>query len=145
MIVLSLGTNLGNKPANLQTAIQYIAKNVGKVVAQSSVVETEPWGFVSENTFLNMVVQIETTLTPLEVLKETQTIEKLMGRIEKTHDAYQDRIIDIDIILYDDIILNTPELKLPHPHFLQRDFVLKPLCEIAPNLSQPFANSMEKR
>ena len=128
---LSLGTNLGNKQENLQIAIQHIAKKVGKVIAQSSVIETEPWGFVSENTFLNMVIKVETSLSPLEVLKKTQKIERLMGRTEKTHNAYQDRIIDIDIILYEDIILDTPELKLPHPLFHQRDFVLKPLCEIA--------------
>ena len=132
---LSLGTNLGNKQKNLQTAIRHIAKKVGKVVAQSSVIETEPWGFVSENTFLNMVIKVETTLSPLVVLKKTQQIEKLMGRIKKTNDAYHDRIIDIDIILYDNITLYTPELKLPHPLFRQRDFVLKPLCEIAPEMN----------
>ena len=129
---LSIGTNLGNKQENLQIAIQHIAKKVGKIVAQSSVIETEPWGFVSENSFLNMVIKVETMFSPLEVLKKTQKIEKLMGRIEKTNNAYQDRIIDIDLILYDDITLDTPELKIPHPLFRQRDFVLKPLCEIAP-------------
>ena len=128
---LSLGTNLGNKQENLQAAIQHIAQKVGKVIAQSSIMETEPWGFESENTFLNMVIEVETNLLPLEVLKETQQIEKQMGRTEKTAHVYQDRIIDIDIILYDDIIFDTPELKLPHPLFRQRDFVLKPLCEIA--------------
>ena len=137
MCFISLGTNLGNKQENLQTAIQHIAKKVGKVIAQSSVMETEAWGFESENTFLNMVIKVETSLTPLEVLKETQQIEKRMGRTEKTTHAYQDRIIDIDIILYDDIILDTPELKLPHPLFRQRDFVLKPLCEIAPEYIHP--------
>ena len=129
-VILSLGTNLGNKQENLQIAIQHIAQKVGKVIAQSSVMETEPWGFTSENTFLNMVIKVETNLTPLEVLKKTQKIEKLMGRTEKIQHTYQDRIIDIDIILYDDVILDTPELKLPHPLFRQRDFVLRPLCEI---------------
>ncbi len=130
-VFLSLGTNLGNKQENLQTAIQHIAEKVGKVTAQSSVMETEPWGFESENTFLNMVIKVETSLSPLEVLKETQQIEKRMGRVKKNVHIYQDRIIDIDIILYDDVVLNTPELTLPHPFFRQRDFVLKPLCEIA--------------
>ena len=134
---LSLGTNLGNKQENLQIAIQHIAKKVGKVIAQSSVIETEPWGFVSENTFLNMVIKVETSLSPLTILKEAQKIEKLMGRVEKTNNVYQDRIIDIDIILYDNVILDTPELKLPHPLFHQRDFVLKPLCEIAPEFIHP--------
>ncbi len=121
---LSLGTNLGDKQKNLQTAIRHIAEKVGKIVTQSSVMETESWGFDSENTFLNMVIEVKTNLSPLEVLTETQEIEKLMGRIEKTNNIYQDRIIDIDIILYDDIILDSPELKLPHPLFRQRDFVL---------------------
>ena len=134
---LSLGTNLGNKQENLQISIRYIAEKIGKVVAQSSVMETVPWGFVSKNTFFNMVIEVETIFSPLEILKKTQKIEKLMGRIEKTNDVYQDRIIDIDIILYDDIILDTPELKLPHPLFPKRDFVLKPLCEIAPEYIHP--------
>ena len=129
---LSLGTNLGNKEKNLQTAIQYIAEKVGEVIAQSSVVESEAWGFASENSFLNMVIKVETELSPFEVLKKTQQIEHLMGRTQKTHITYQDRIIDIDIILYDDIIIDTPELKLPHPLFWKRDFVMKPLREIAP-------------
>jgi len=137
-VFLSLGTNLGNKQENLQIAICHITKKVGKVIAQSSVIETEPWGFASENTFLNMVIKVETNLSPLAILKKTQQIEKLMGRTEKTHTAYQDRIIDIDIILYDDVILDTPELKLPHPLFRQRDFVLKPLCEIAPEYINPY-------
>ena len=131
---LALGTNLGNKENNLQNAIQHIAKKLGKVIAQSSVIESEPWGFVSENSFLNMVIKVETALSPLEVLKKTQQIERLMGRTKKTHTSYQDRIIDIDIILYDDVILDTPELKLPHPLFRKRDFVLIPLREIAPNV-----------
>ncbi len=134
---LSLGTNLGNKQENLQTAIQHITKKVGKVVAQSSIIETEPWGFTSENSFLNMVIQIETNLSPFEILKKTQKIEKLMGRTHKTQDSYQDRIIDIDLILYDNLILDTPELRLPHPLFHQREFVLKPLCEIAPEYIHP--------
>ena len=134
---LSLGTNLGNKEENLQTAICYIAEKVGNIIAQSSVIETEPWGFTSKNSFLNAVVEIETNLKPFKLLKKTQEIERLMGRKQKTLDAYQDRIIDIDLILYDNIILDTPELKLPHPLFHKRDFVLKPLCEIAPEYVHP--------
>ena len=134
---LSLGTNLGNKQENLQIAIRHIAKKVGKIVTQSSVIETEAWGFASAHSFLNMVIEIETNLSPLAVLKETQKIEKLMGRTSKTQDAYQDRIIDIDLILYDNIILDTPKLKLPHPLFHKREFVLEPLREIAPEYIHP--------
>jgi len=132
MIFLSIGTNLGNKQENLQTAIQHIAKKVGKVVAQSSIIETEAWGVSSENSFLNVVIKVETALSPFEALKKTQEIERLMGRIQKTHQSYQDRIIDIDLIFCDDVIIDTPELKLPHPLYHKRDFVLKPLSEIAP-------------
>ena len=127
---LSLGTNLGNKQDNLQVALRHIAEKAGVIIAQSSIIETEPCGFLSENMFLNMVVKIETALSPFEVLKKTQEIERLMGRTQKTQHSYQDRIIDIDIILYDNVVIDTPELKLPHPLYHERDFVLKPLCEI---------------
>ena len=134
---LSLGTNLGNKEVNLQTAIRYIADEVGNIIAQSSVIETEPWGFMSKKSFLNAVIEIETNSSPSEILKKTQEIEQRMGRKQKTQNSYQDRIIDIDLILYDNVVLDTPELKLPHPLFHKRDFVLKPLCEIAPEYIHP--------
>ena len=122
-------------------AVKLIAANAGAIVAQSSIIENEPWGFASENTFLNMVVEIETILSPFEILKETQKIEVLMGRKQKTKNStYQDRLIDIDIILYDDVVLETPKLQIPHRLFHQRDFVLKPLCEIAPDYIHPILN-----
>ena len=137
MVFFSLGTNLGNKKQNLTTAIQLIAEKVGDVITLSSTIETEPWGFSSENTFLNMVIVVDTNLPPLEILRITQDIEKSMGRSAKTQNSYQDRLIDIDLILYDNLIFNSPELTLPHPLFHQRDFVLKPLCEIAPEYIHP--------
>jgi 2-amino-4-hydroxy-6-hydroxymethyldihydropteridine diphosphokinase len=127
---LALGTNLGDKSLNLLTAIAGIAGRIGTLSAISSVYETEPWGFESPNSFLNMVVCVETELSPLELLKATQEIERKMGRTEKTGAGYKDRIIDIDIILYGDLRYESEELTIPHPLYRERDFVMKPLKEI---------------
>lgn len=134
---LALGTNIGNKRRNMITAAALLAERVGDVLALSGFYETEPWGFQSDNTFLNAALQLETSLPPLELLKATQQIEIEMGRTQKSNGAYHDRIIDIDILLYDDLILRTPELTLPHPLMHERRFVMEPLAEIAPNLVHP--------
>jgi 2-amino-4-hydroxy-6-hydroxymethyldihydropteridine diphosphokinase len=127
---LALGTNLGDKNRNLLTAIALIAERIGIFSAISSVYKTEPWGFESRNSFLNMVVKVETELPPLELLKVTREIERKMGRTQKTDTAYHDRIIDIDIILYGNLTFESEELTLPHPLYKQRPFVLEPLKEI---------------
>lgn len=138
---LSLGTNIGNKRQNLLEAIERIGKSVGAVVRQSTFLETEPWGFDSDNMFVNAAICVETELCPLCLLRETQRIEFEMGRTEKYDNgngndngngsrSYKDRIIDIDILLYDDITLDLPELKIPHPLMREREFVMKPLSEI---------------
>ena len=119
------------------TAAALLAERVGDVLALSGFYETEPWGFQSENTFLNAALQLETALSPLELLKATQEIEIEMGRTQKSNGAYHDRIIDIDILLYDDLVLQTPELTLPHPLMHERLFVMEPLAEIAPNVIHP--------
>lgn len=137
IVYFSLGTNLGNKEDNLKNAINLIAGSIGEVCSGSSVFETEPWGFDSDNPFYNMVICVKTQLPPTKVLKATQDIEKQLGRTEKSQNSYHDRIIDIDIILYDDLIYDTPALKIPHPLFHQRKFVLEPLSEIAPELNHP--------
>jgi len=130
MILLSLGTNLGDKQANLNEAIRQIAR-FATITMQSSIIETAPWGFDSQNTFLNMVIAIETTLSPLQLLDATQQIEREMGRTEKSENGiYHDRIIDIDIITYNKTKMDTPELTLPHPRAHLRDFVLVPLREL---------------
>ena len=129
---LALGTNIGNKRRNMITAAALLAERVGDVLALSGFYETEPWGFQSENTFLNAALQLETALSPLELLKATQEIEIEMGRTQKSNGAYHDRIIDIDILLYDDLVMQTPELTLPHPLMHERLFVMEPLAEIAP-------------
>jgi 2-amino-4-hydroxy-6-hydroxymethyldihydropteridine diphosphokinase len=134
---LALGTNLGNKRFNLQEALLLIAGNIGSFSAISSVYETEPWGFASENKFLNQVAAVKTDLNPFEILKQTQEIERQIGREEKTVRFYQDRLIDIDLILCDNIVLDAGKLQLPHPLFHKRRFVLEPLNEIAPDLMHP--------
>ncbi len=136
-LYLSLGTNLGDRRSNLETALTHIAREVGTVISSSDVIETEPWGFDSSNSFLNMAVKVETLLQPLEVLHATQDIERQMGRSEKSvNREYKDRLIDIDLLLYDDIVMNTPELTIPHPLMYQREFVMKPLLQIAPELKR---------
>ncbi len=136
-VYLSLGTNLGDKEQNLLTAIAEIGRRIGPIKAQSAFLATEPWGFESENTFLNAAIRIETELSPIALLDETQQIERDMGRTQKSSANcqlstvnYQDRIIDIDILLYDDLHIDTPRLTIPHPLMQQRDFVLIPLKEI---------------
>ncbi len=138
IVYLSLGTNLGDKEENLRKAIQLIGERVGNVMSLSAFYETAPWGFASDNSFLNAATGIETTLEPLAVLAEAKAIEKEMGRLQKTENGvYTDRIIDIDLLLYDDLILNTPELTLPHPFMTERAFVMEPLIEIAPDVIHP--------
>ena len=136
-VYLSLGSNLGNRKQLLLDAIEKINKKVGNVVRQSSFYETKPWGFESENLFLNAAVKLTTKLSPTELLEVTQQIEREMGRKKKTTynfrqqtPNYSDRPIDIDILLYDDLHVDLPELKIPHPLMQERDFVLVPLREI---------------
>lgn len=130
-VFLSLGSNLGDKRKNLTDAITRINATIGIVERQSSFIETEPWGFDSDNTFLNAVIMCATALSPHELLKATQHIEHEMGRTHKSvNREYKDRIIDIDILLYDDVCINTPELTIPHPLMMERDFVMVPLNEI---------------
>lgn len=136
-VYLALGTNLGNKPCNLLQAIGWIAGKIGIFSAISSVYETKPWGFESGNDFLNMLVCVETGLPPDEILTITQSIENRIGRTQKTNHSYQDRVIDIDLIVYDNWILQLESLQLPHPLFHQRRFVLEPFNEIAPDFIHP--------
>jgi 2-amino-4-hydroxy-6-hydroxymethyldihydropteridine diphosphokinase len=140
---LGLGTNLGDKEANLNAAIAKLSK-LGAVIKQSSFHNSIPWGFESGNHFLNAVVLIESTLSPLDLLAQTQQIESELGRTSKSINGYSDRIIDIDILLYDDQIINAPELKIPHPLITERDFVLIPLLEISPDVINPITGETYK-
>jgi 2-amino-4-hydroxy-6-hydroxymethyldihydropteridine pyrophosphokinase len=137
-VYLGLGTNLGDKEDNLHNAVNEIEKRIGNVLSLSAFYDTEPWGFNSDNTFLNAVLIAETNLLPLDVLTQTQNIEKDLGRIAKSvNRSYADRIIDIDILLYNDLILNTKQLTIPHPLMTERLFVMEPLVEVAPDLLHP--------
>ena len=130
-VYFSLGSNLGNKRENLNKAIKLMEEQIGVLLRQSAFLETEPWGFQSDNSFVNAAICMETELEPLEVLAKTQKIERDMGRIHKSvNREYHDRIIDIDILLYDDLHINTPQLTIPHPLMEERDFVMIPLREI---------------
>ncbi len=134
-VYLGLGSNLGNRRALLKRAVRLIGERVGEVTRQSTFIETEPWGFESANKFLNAVILCETDMTPREVLEATQQIERDMGRQKAVHRSstnrtYTDRPIDIDILLYDDLTVDEPDLKIPHPLMEQRDFVMIPLREI---------------
>ncbi|MCR8884534.1 2-amino-4-hydroxy-6-hydroxymethyldihydropteridine diphosphokinase [Phocaeicola plebeius] len=137
-VYLGLGTNLGDKEANLRTAIYKLQERIGKQVSLSSFYETAPWGFESDHSFLNAAIGLETNLSPIEILHITQEIEKELGRTKKSvNGSYSDRLIDIDILLYDTLVLQTPELTIPHPLMTERDFVMKPLIEIAGNVIHP--------
>ena len=132
MIYLSLGSNLGDKEGNILRAYTLIEQRIGHIARKSSLHRTAPWGFESSNDFLNSVIAIETSLTPRELLTETQRIEREIGRTAKTSadGTYQDRLIDIDILIYNDLIIDEPDLQIPHPLMNQRDFVLNPLKEV---------------
>lgn len=137
-VYLGLGTNLGDKEANLRTAIYKLQERIGKQVSLSSFYETAPWGFESDHSFLNAAIGLETNLSPIEILHITQEIEKELGRTKKSvNGSYSDRLIDIDILLYDTLVLQTPELTIPHPLMTERDFVMNPLIEIAGNVIHP--------
>lgn len=134
-VYLGIGSNLGNRRAMLRQAIRLIGERVGEVTRQSTFIETEPWGFESANKFLNAVILCETDMTPREVLEATQQIERDMGRQKIVHRTssnrtYTDRPIDIDILLYDVLTVDEPDLMIPHPLMEQRDFVMIPLKEI---------------
>lgn len=135
---LSLGSNLGDRHATMQSAILLLGKQAGTVDRVSSAIETEPWGFESANKFLNMCVRIITTLSPEQLLATTKDIELQLGRTTKSvNGQYHDRPIDIDILTYDDLHINTQSLTLPHPHMHERDFVMIPLREILDKQGQP--------
>jgi 2-amino-4-hydroxy-6-hydroxymethyldihydropteridine diphosphokinase len=135
-VFLGLGTNLGDREANLKRAVGSIIENIGPVVRLSAAYETEPWGFHTEELFLNMAVEVETKLRPSGLLGRILMIEAEMGRLRHGR-GYSSRIIDIDILLYGEKIMDTPILVIPHPKLHERRFVLEPLCEIAPDLVHP--------
>tara|TARA_R110001632_G_scaffold183829_9_gene303917 strand:- start:2806 stop:3942 length:1137 start_codon:yes stop_codon:yes gene_type:complete len=138
-IYLSLGSNQGNTYENLNLAIQLLFEQVGRVMKISAVYQSPAWGFEAPD-FLNCVVKMQTGLTPLKLLAACHAIEARLGRKRGEEEGYQSRSIDIDILLYDDIVKETTTLKIPHPLMKDRLFVLKPLADIAGDLMMPIGN-----
>ena len=135
-VYLSLGTNMGDKKKNLLEAIEKIGKLENtKVTSQSTILETEPFGYTEQDMFLNACIEIKTLFTPPELLEKLLGIELEMGRVRTI--KWGPRIIDIDILFFDDEIIQDKNLAVPHPWISERMFVLEPLCEIAPNLIHP--------
>jgi len=136
---LIFGSNLGDRLKLIEEATQLVEKNIGAISKKSSMYDTEPWGFVHKNTFLNQVICVETNLTPHGLLGATKKIESSLGRIrEKVQEVqYTARTIDIDILLYNDWVIKTDDLQIPHTRMAERRFVLEPLTEIAANLEHP--------
>ena len=128
-IILALGSNLGNREDNLSKSISLIEKKIGAVIKISKYFKNDPVGFDSTNTFINLCIKVETTKEPLEILKEIRSIEKSLGR-KKTKIEYEDRPLDIDIILFNDLVITSEDLIIPHPRYTSRPFVLVPMCEI---------------
>jgi len=141
-VFILLGGNLEDKSKIFEETRKLIGERIGLLTKQSSVYVTEPWGFDSE-LFWNQALIVKTTLNPREILLQTQLIEKLMGRV-KNSDLYEARVIDIDLLFYNDLVLNTPDLILPHPKMGDRKFVLIPVNEIAPNKCHPVSGMKVK-
>ncbi len=135
-VYFSIGTNLDERDKNLCNARDLLQKDVGSITAASSVYKTEPWGFAHKNYFLNQVLEIHSELDAFRLLEKTQLIEKQMGRNHQA-DKYTARIVDIDMLFYDDLIIETDILKIPHPLMSERLFVLVPLEEIIPFFIHP--------
>ncbi|MDR1679742.1 MAG: 2-amino-4-hydroxy-6-hydroxymethyldihydropteridine diphosphokinase [Prevotellaceae bacterium] len=144
IVLLGLGSNLGNKEQNLRFAINEIEQHIGKIARASSFYESEPWGYCSKNSFLNAAVCVHSDLLPEQLLEACKAIEKAAGRTARTTAGYQDRVLDIDILYYGNCVLNTGQLQLPHPHIARRRFVLEPLCEIAPQFIDPLTGKTIK-
>lgn len=133
---LQLGTNKGNKLINLENAKSYIKRKIGNLVSESSIYETEPWGYQDDELYFNQVVKVETLLKPIELLKSCMEIEKMLGRV-RTRNGYESRTMDIDILFYGNDIIKTEELIIPHPRLHERNFVLSPMVEIEPDFIHP--------
>ena len=137
-IFLGLGSNLGDKEKNIEEAYRRIEERIGKIVSKSAFYVTRPEGFLSENWFVNTVCEVVSDMPVDEVFAITQTIEKQLGRTKKSENGnYADRVIDIDMLMVDDSIIDTPELTVPHPRMHLRRFVLVPFAEIAPDVVHP--------
>lgn len=133
-VFLGIGTNLGDRERNLKNAILVLSQRM-EILNQSSVYQTAPWGFLDQPAFLNMVIEAQTDLSPLNLLGFLKETEKNLGR--QANFRYGPRMIDLDILFYGNRIIQTPHLQIPHPRITQRAFVLVPLAEIAPDWVHP--------
>ena len=134
---LMLGSNMGDKHNNLQHAAKAIDREAGKILQSSAEYESEPWGFTNPENFYNQILVIHTDKSPEELLNKLLSIESGMGRIRLASASYESRTIDIDILFYDSLVLESQSLTIPHPRIAERRFVLLPLLEIAPDLHHP--------
>ena len=139
IVYIGIGTNQGDKLKNINTAISLIDKipSTG-LLSQSSIYETKPYGYLEQDNFLNLVIKIKTSLVLKYLLKELQSIEQKLGRIKTI--KWGPRIIDLDILFYNDEIISEEDIKIPHPGIIERDFVLVPLKEIEPDFIHPALN-----
>jgi len=134
-VYIGIGSNLGDRQGNCRNAIALFAENRINVTKVSSMIETEPWGVKDQPGFINMAVEAETGMEPEELLETLKKIERDMGRV--TDVRWGPRLIDLDILFYDDLVFSTPDLEIPHPYIQEREFVLKPLAEIAEDFMHP--------
>ena len=132
---LGIGTNVGHRELNIENCILLITEKIGDVKSVSSIYETEPWGVEGQDYYYNIVLEVETSLYPLSLLQAVQQIENDLGRIRI--EKWGSRIIDIDILFYDDFVFSMDNLIIPHPYIAKRNFVLEPLSEISPDLIHP--------
>lgn len=135
--LILIGSNQGQRELTISQSIKMLAERCGEVVLLSSLYETEPWGFIAEQNFLNQVVALDTEMNPYDLLRELLMIEKELGRKRHDVEGYESRPIDLDILYYDDMIINDDDLILPHPRLHKRRFALMPLCDIAADFIHP--------
>ncbi len=136
-VMVGLGSNMGNRAHCLSRAIAILREEAGEIIALSSVWETEPWGFEADDLFLNMVAVIETGLQPQQFMQLCRSAEGRLGRRRNTGRRYESRVIDIDILLWEERVISAPGLEIPHPRLADRKFVLVPLNEVAPDAVHP--------
>ncbi len=134
-VYLLSGSNIGDKASFLWFAVYQISKRIGTIINVSSIYETEPWGVDNQAPYYNQAIHLETTLPPQKLLSELKNIEKDAGRLPNTH--MQPRVLDIDILLIDDLIIQSKNLKVPHSQLINRNFAIIPLAELAPNIIHP--------
>jgi 2-amino-4-hydroxy-6-hydroxymethyldihydropteridine diphosphokinase len=144
-VYLLLGGNLGDRYTTILQAKDFIREQIGVIHLESSVYESAPWGFEHENAFLNQVIIIKTEHSPESVLQFALDIESELGRVRNNCCEYAGRIIDIDILFYEDRVVNSEHLKIPHPLLHERRFTLQPLVEIAPDLVHPVLKKTMKQ